>query len=102
MIELMIAAAMLSLVAIGAVWRGYVLTILWGWFVVPTFGMSPLALVPAIGLSVVVGYLTHQYTPKAVKPEDDGKWDETVRAISHILRQPVFALLVGWVVKQWM
>ena len=102
MLELTMVAAMLGLIALGAMWSGYVLTILWGWFVVPTFGMPPLALVPAIGLAVVVGYLTHQYTPKAAKPEGDGKWDETGRVTAHMLLRPAFTLLMGWVVKQWM
>lgn len=93
---------MLGLVALGAMWAGYVLMILWGWFVVPTFALPPLALAPAIGLALVAGYLTHQYTPKAAKPEDDGKWDETVRATAHMLLRPASTLLIGWVVKQWM
>ena len=102
MLELTAIAGVLGLAVIGAIWSGYVLTILWAWFVVPTFGLPPLALAPAIGLAVVVSYLTHQYHPKPAKPDDDGKWDETARVIAHMVFRPAIALLVGWIVKQWM
>lgn len=102
MLELTAIAGLFGLAAVGAIWSGYVLTLLWAWFVVPTFGLPPLALAPAIGLAVVAGYLTHQYTPKAAPPAGDGKWDETGRAIGSMALRPALALLVGWIVKQWM
>lgn len=102
MLETTIVIAMLGLAALSTIWNGYVLTILWGWFVAPTFALPPLDLAAAIGLTVVAQYLTHQYMPKAAKPEDDGKWDETLRATLYMLLHPAVALLVGWVVKQSM
>ena len=101
MLELTAIAGLFGLAALGSIWSGYVLTILWAWFVVPTFGLPPLALAPAIGLAVVVSYLTHQYHPKAAKPDGEGKWDETCRVIGHMAFKPAMALLVGWIVKQW-
>lgn len=38
--------------------RGLVLQALWGWFIVTTFGLPELSLVEALGLSLVVGFLT--------------------------------------------
>lgn len=102
MLELTAMFGLFGLAALGAIWSGYVLTILWAWFVMPIFGLPALAIAPAIGLAVVAGYLTHQYVPKAAKPDGDGKWDETGRAIAHMAFKPAFALLVGWIVKQWM
>ena len=40
---------------------GYILTKLWAWFVVSQFGVYKLSLVPAIGICVIVSFLTHQY-----------------------------------------
>lgn len=37
---------------------GFVLTKLWQWFIVSTFGVNPLTLIQAIGISAVVKYLT--------------------------------------------
>ena len=102
MLELTAIAGLFGLAALGAIWSGYVLTILWAWFVVPTFGLPALAIAPAIGLSVVAGYLTHQYIPKAAKPAGEGKWEETGRVVASMVFKPAFALLVGWIAKQWM
>ncbi len=92
-------AAMLGLAAIDAIWSGYVLTCLWGWFVVPTFALPPLTLAQAIGVSLIVGYLTNQYDPKQ---ENDIKLDDVGRAVDHVIFPPAFALLAGLLVKQWM
>ncbi len=47
----------------GSIWSGYVLTILWHWFVVPTFQLPELTIFPAIGIAMVVSYLTYQSPP---------------------------------------
>lgn len=93
-------AAMLGLAAIDAIWSGYVLTCLWGWFVVPTFALPPLTLAQAIGVSLIVGYLTHQYLPKQDKQENGIKLDDIERAVDHVIFPPAFALLAGLLVKQ--
>jgi membrane protein implicated in regulation of membrane protease activity len=100
MLELTVLAATMGLLALGAIWSGYVLTILWAWFIVPTFGLPPLALAPAIGLAVVASYLTHQYMPKVTKEGD--KWDQMGHAFGHMALKPAMALLIGWITKQWM
>ena len=48
------------------VWRAYVLTVGWWWFVVPQFGVKALGVVPAFGLIAIV----HLILPS--RPD----WDE--------------------------
>lgn len=96
MVELAAVFAIFGLLALGYVLNGYALTVLWTWFVVPTFGAPALGLAQAIGLAVVVSYLTHQYSAKSDKKTD---WSETA---AFIIVKPAFALLVGWIVKQRM
>jgi len=102
MCTLTMVAAMLGLAALYAIWGGYVLTCLWGWFVVPTFALPPLTLAQAIGVSLIVGYLTNQYTPKQYKQENDIKLDDVGRAAGYAIFPHAFALLAGLLVKQWM
>jgi hypothetical protein len=101
MFGLTIITALIGLLAIGSIWSGYVLTILWTWFIVPTFGVPALTLAPAIGLSIVVSYLTHQYAPKTTE-KHESEWHSTLHLSFHILLKPTLALLMGWMVKQWM
>ena len=40
---------------VNMVLRGYILSIMWGWFVVSQFALRPLGVLEAIGLGFVVG-----------------------------------------------
>ena len=86
---------MFALLALSALWKGYVLTVLWGWFVVPTFGLPALALVPAMGLSLVVSFLTYQHNATT---QSKG----TGEATAHAALMPLFVLGIGWAVHQFM
>ena len=90
----------LALIPLSAIWRGYVLTVLWAWFVVPTFNLPALALAPAIGLSLVVSYLTHQ--SDAAKASEGDFSERMARACAYALLLPLFVLGIGWVVHQFM
>lgn len=100
MLELTVLLAMFGLIAVGYIWSGYILKILWGWFIVPIFGMPALQLAPAIGLAIVVGYLTHQYIPKVKK--EGNSLDQMWHGLGYMALRPAMALLVGWIVKAWM
>jgi hypothetical protein len=50
--------------ALLAMWQGFVLCKLWAWFVVDAFGVSPITITTAIGLSLIVGHLRHSETLK--------------------------------------
>lgn len=46
---------------LGSILRGWVLSILWGWFMVPTFGLPELGVLPAVGMMFTITFL-FQYT----------------------------------------
>lgn len=46
------------LATVFAIWEGFVLSCLWGWFIVPVFKLPELALIPASGITLVVGMMT--------------------------------------------
>lgn len=88
------------LVAIPAtIFKGWVLTKLWGWFVVTQFHAPQLGIAQAIGLALTVGYLTKQYIRE---PKDDRRaWEIVLGGILLAFMWPSFALLFGWVVQHW-
>lgn len=84
------------LLTVAAIWRGYVLTILWAWFIVPVFHLPVLGVVAAIGISLVVTFLTFQFPEP--NPEDNRSVGEkTAHSIVMSLVWPAIALLSGWV-----
>ena len=82
-----------------SVLNGWALTKLWAWFIVPTFGLEQLTIVAAIGLSLVVKYLTMQ-----IKINDKEKpYSETLmNSVIISTVKPLMALLIGSIVKMWM
>ena len=104
----------LALMLLGILGRAVALTLLWAWFVVPTFGAEPLSLPIAAGL-ITLTYLV--FSPKrdptnlrvARGRTDEGEQDKSTlresmqsvgQALLHELATPAFAIALGWVFKQ--
>lgn len=81
-----------TLFIVGAILEGWVLTVMWGWFIVPAFGIAALRIPHAIGLALVVGMLTHRVR----KPENT---PETPFFLAMSLITPLIFLAIGSVVK---
>jgi hypothetical protein len=79
----------LLMLPVGVVLNGYALSVRWGWFIVPIFGMPSLSIVTAAGLALVVSYLTHQLHEK----NNDG----LSFTIVVTLIKPAFGLFFGWI-----
>jgi hypothetical protein len=82
--------------AVAAIWGGFVLSIMWGWFVVGLFGLPALSIPQAIGISLVVAMLAHQRPPERT---DDDDW---LTSIAYSVIAPLLTLCVGWVVKAFL
>lgn len=80
--------------------NGWALAKLWAWFIVPTFSAPPLSIPAAIGVSLVVSYLTfHAKTDD--KDEED--WvDILIRGALVGTLKPLFALGVGAIVAAFL
>ena len=88
----MIFAIGLALTFVAAVLEGWVLTVLWGWFIVPAFGVPGLRIPYAIGLALLVGMLTHRVRKEEHQPD-------TAHVLAHGLVMPFLYLGLGWFVK---
>lgn len=80
---------------IAACWNGFVLSVLWGWFIVPVFQAPTLRIPYAIGLAIVVSMLTHQIDWKRAAEDD---YPEVVKLLGGSL-VALFALGYGWIVR---
>src|SRR6185312_14883195 len=90
-------AAYLALLPFTALLNGYALSMLWQWFVVSTFEARPLSILPAIGISMVVSFLTKQYDSAAPDPSKSAGY-HMGELIAYAVLNPLFALVFGWIV----
>lgn len=69
--------------------RGFVLSILWAWFLVP-LGVPPIGIAGAIGVTLMIDMFI---------PTNSGK--STTEAISIMLITPLMVLLIAWITVQF-
>lgn len=101
MIILLILVARVCVISGVFVMYGAALALMWGWFVVPTFGLPPLATAPATGLWLLARLLVVKVDRKTAFEKQDDMERELKKGLYTVLL-PLAALLAGFVVKQWM
>ena len=80
---------------------GFGLSVLWGWFIVSAFGVVPLELAEACGVTLLLGYITSKCPPKKDR-EDSADLPEVGYVMVFIFTQTVLSLAVGWIVLQFL
>lgn len=91
---------MLVAIAWGTIVGGYTLSVMWGWFMVPQFGLPGLSLAGAIGVKMVFVAVRGV---DLIKKESQKPFDEQM--ISIFIGLPFVygvALLMGYIVKQFL
>jgi hypothetical protein len=95
-----ILASLLFVIVWGTLMGGLVLSVLWGWFVVPALHASAITIPQAIGLSLVVGMLTRGLVrdDKSEKNKDTSIGESLFTAFCIATIPPLFALGIGAIV----
>ena len=89
-----------ALLIAGTILRGFMLSVMWGWFVVPLFHLPVLSIPYAIGLAVTASLFAGT---KSSKTDDKKKTaDKIAEWIAQIILGPFLVLGVAWIVKQFL
>src|SRR5262245_30592655 len=80
--------------------NGWALTVLWGWFIRPTFHLPALNIAPAIGLSIVIWLLTRRYD--ANEKRERTTTEKWLEPIVYAIVSPLLSLGIGWIVHLFM
>jgi len=71
---------------IGVVLNGFALAVLWDWFVSDVFGVKNLSVPEALGIALLVGFLTHSYA-------EDKR--DIADKLASIIARPIIVVLIG-------
>lgn len=88
---------LLASLTLATIINGYVLHLLWLWFMVPILGLPALTIGQAIAVSMVVSFLTYQYVPNP-KETKDNEW---ASVIGIVFIRPLFVLLLAQIVRNF-
>lgn len=91
-------AAICLLIVWGGFWTGLALSMLWGWFIVPVFGLPVLSIAQAYGIALVVACVASKSSPEK---DQDGFGTVLVKAFIRPPLVAAFVLLAGYIVKAW-
>ena len=84
-----------AVVVAETIWAAYVATIVWGWYVVPYYGIKPPSVIITFGLLL----LARLFCPSnRVSDDDDKKWAPIMVAIMR----PLGVLIVAWIGTHWL
>jgi hypothetical protein len=88
------------LIIASSIYHGFVLTKLWSWFVVPVFSAPHLSIPAAIGLCLIVGFMSkdNDSSNHEKKPLWEVIFDATLKAAIV----PSLSLLTGYIVSHYM
>src|SRR5581483_933547 len=86
---------------LGSIWSGYVLSVLWRWFIVKPFGAPSRTIATAIGNSMVVRHITFQRLPDTTVEKNKSASEKMLEAVLWTLMKPAFALGFGAIVRLW-
>jgi formate-dependent nitrite reductase membrane component NrfD len=84
-------------IVLSTIWGGYILSILWSWFMVKAFALPVLTTGQAIGVSLVVGYF-HRGLATTKTKEEDSFGETLARSAAMGFVFPLVFLAIGWVV----
>ncbi len=87
--------AAVPVVLAAVVLNGLAASVLWGWFAVPIFGVPPITIPEAIGLSMLIGMFVSQ-----VRDQTDDNAEFWVR-LAVCFARPAVAVGVGWIILQF-
>jgi hypothetical protein len=85
---------------VSTLWSGFVLLTLWSWFAVPLLNLPQLSCVGAMGIVLLIGFLTKQMPvilPKELTETDDYLIHAVKEAWVYGVSNPLFALITGWI-----
>jgi hypothetical protein len=74
--------------------RGFVFYKLWSWFLTP-LGLPEIGLAHAIGVGLVITYMTHQIMPADEK-------DRSGERLAYTLIGTLLVLAIGWIISNIM
>lgn len=79
--------------------NAYTIICLWTWFIVPTFELKSLNMIQALGLALIIGYLTYQ--PNDVFKEQKGS-ERFISMITYTTFNSLGFLTLGYIYHLFM
>lgn len=92
-------AALVVGVPASTIAKGWAFCKLWGWFVIPTFGLPAIPIGRSIGIAALIFLLTHQISE--CEKEEKSATVRLVQAVAVGVLGPLLTVGFAWIVLQF-
>jgi hypothetical protein len=82
----------------GVITYGWALSVLWEWFIVPIFGLSSISITEAMGIALIIGFLSKQM-PSDTKEKDKSLVELFGSYLGSTIFYPFFVVVLGWLIS---
>lgn len=87
-----------TILFVSAIVNGYVLAVLWGWFIIPVFHVPSITLFQSIGLAITASFLLDRLKTEKSEDTEDSIPLYIGRAIGYMMMRPMLTLSFGWLI----
>lgn len=91
--------AVAVILGLSVLWYGFVLSTLWGWFVVGQFGLPVLGILESTGVATVIRFMTYVPDLNNINKEADSesKTEKYGKLVGIAFIYPLMILVMAWV-----
>ena len=75
----------------------WIVMLLWRWFVVPILNLPALGYLQAMGISLVIGYLTYHGSAARKKEDQPSPEDMIIHWLVYSVLLRLYTLFIGWI-----
>jgi len=97
----MLALFIIGLIFFGVVIRGWALSTLWAWFLVP-IGLPAIGIATALGISVIIGLFTVHLNHDKIKVDKSSNSDVLTIILTKAIGGPLMSVFLGWIITLFM
>lgn len=83
------------------IWRGWIFSILWRWFITPVFHIGHIGIAQAIGLSLIVGLLSSTQDVEERYKDKSATYRFGIMA-GKLYVAPLLVLFIAWIVQMFL
>lgn len=87
-------------ILISTITYGWTLSVLWKWFAVPILGLPPVSIMEAMGIALVIGFLSRQMPSSNIK--DKSAAELFGAYLGSAIFYPFVILILGWIISMIM
>lgn len=93
--------AMLFVIFIVILLRGFIITYFWKWFISDPFKMQEISFAHGLGLALFISFILYKYKKKKEEPDKEKEFEKWIQKATTYIFFSLFIWGLGWLLTIW-